>query len=427
MTPYPLALAAHPTLRQSLLGQFDDCALQAHLSLEHERGWSDHLQAMGTIWHRFAASALREMARQGEGRIEVDVALAIMSETLRQADVPLDEVVSIPMKHVKDLRWMTMKWARESQFDIGNLVDVEQRLKAVVRYPDPAGGFVVREITGQLDALLIETEQRPADHAIVPDWKSGWGMPPQKDVSDEGYFQQRIYGLLVLRNYPSVQRVTLREFYVRFGQVREAHLYRDRLPEVEEEVAALAERFDRVSNAYYASRQPPEEREGLEADPAAFRPAPGKHCSFCPAPMDCPIYPKARKAGAIESQEMAELIAAELIVAQSVVKQHQDALKAWTGVRGPTKLRAAKDPNRRWGPQEAKKVERPTKEKLEEAIAQGIDPTTLYREQVYVKYGQHTAVVKAAPSPEVAAADAALESALQESIDRMAGPAEEAA
>lgn len=391
--PYPKAVERFPTLRQSRLATFDDCALLAGFDLKYREGWSDHDQASGQIFHRFAAKALLEMVDRNETKLPTDVALAILRETLRQHDVPDEDVVSIPMSKVKDLRWMVVKWSHDNTFTIKNLVAVEKRLEAPVYYDNPAGGFVERRLTGQLDALFVEG----ADHAILLDWKSGWGLPPEKGISEGGYFQQRFYAFLLMKTYPSIQRVTLREFYVRFSDTREATMARDKLPEVEEELAALAERFDRT----------------YEIGGALWKPSPGKHCSYCPLPHKCPIFPDVRRSGAIQDWDDAKRVAAELIVAKSAVKARDGAAKAWARAHGPIPIKAAKDPNRVLGFKETTRVERPDQDKMQQAVAQGIDPRTLYRESTSTRFVEFTRE----EVPEVPE-DAALMNALEESIER---------
>src|SRR6202012_5726323 len=99
------------------------------------------------------------------------------------------------------------------------------KLEATIKYADHNGELRERVITGTLDCLLFE----PPDGAVVLDWKDTWALPPMpkeaeaqgfddeelKGLSYHGYFQQRWYAYLVLRNYPRIERVTLREFYHR--------------------------------------------------------------------------------------------------------------------------------------------------------------------------------------------------------------------
>jgi hypothetical protein len=253
--PYPNAVARFPRLRQSMLAQFDRCPLSAKFGLDYERGWSTHDQARGQLAHRTWAKCLEEMARNGESKIEVDVALAILYEVLRQHDVDARDVVALPAEQIADLRMSVIKWAYDSEFRIEDLVDVEQRLQATITYPSEYGP-VERTLTGQLDALFAEGPTR----AVVLDWKDTWGMPPESGISFQGYFQQRHYGFLVMENYRAVQTVVLREHYPRYGEYREATVDRDSLEDIRAELSALAERFDRC----------------MEQD--IFRPAPGKHC-----------------------------------------------------------------------------------------------------------------------------------------------------
>jgi hypothetical protein len=177
------------------------------------------------------------------------------------------------------LYWVVKKWAHDNAFDVMNLVDVEKRLDATVRYPQPDGGWVTRVITGQLDALLVEGATTST--AIVLDWKDMWKLPPETEVGFGGYFQQRFYALLIFVNYPSVEDVTLREFYVRFSEPREATLSRKeyvrRHPRGDQ---ALVEQFDRCV----------EENEWV--------PSPGRTAGSAPMPQKCPIHPGgARRVG----------------------------------------------------------------------------------------------------------------------------------
>lgn len=449
--PYPKALERFPTLRQSLLASFDACAMQARMDMDYRQGWSGHPQARGTIAHRAIARCLEVMARENASRIEPDQALAILRDTLRQHDVEPQDVLTIPSSEIKDLRWMLVSWAHNTEWDIENLVDIEQRLERVVRYDNPLGGWVERRLTGQLDALFIEGER--ADHAIVPDWKSGWALPPESEMSEGSYFQQRWYAILVFGNYPSVQKVTLREFYLRYASgspgrdgkpkspIREATIYRDDIEDIEEEFSALAERFDR---AYEHGGLPWDEealelveRGKAETDPekradlrkqyrnyvGLWAPAPGAHCSHCPRPQACPIFPTARGEGEITSPEQAERVAAELIVAQSVAKQRSAALRAYSSSHGPVPVRAAKDPNRVMGYVPARRIERPTRDAVERAIVEAggdvkaEDLLGLWREKPSTRFEQYTRD----PEAEAEAGrreDEELTAALQESVDR---------
>jgi hypothetical protein len=373
--PYPKALERFPTVRQSILQMFDRCALSTAMDLDYRTGWTPHEAARGAVMHRAYEKCLATMAEQQENAIPTDVATAILLECLRQHDVQPRDVVVLPLSEVKDMRWEIVKFAHETTFDIENLVDVEGQLETVLRYPNPNGGWVERVVTGRPDALFIEGDD--LDKAIVPDFKSTWGIPPPTELSFDGYFQQRMYGLLVLRTYPSVQSVTLKERYTRFSEDRTATVWRSDIENIEAELAAKVENFDRAIEhgsvpwskkakglrvAFRKARREAqvfreqgrlEEADVMAGRARAYRvayenlvglwaPSPGAHCSFCPRPTACPILPQARRAGRITAPEDAERVAAETIVADAVAKQGKDALKVWSDRHGDVPIKDAK-------------------------------------------------------------------------------------
>lgn len=332
-----------PTLRQSLLGSYDECALRTLFELQFANGWSTHPQARGTIFHRFAAECLRTMKAQDEDRIPVSEALEILYEALRQANVEPEEIVRVPLREIKDLRMAAIKFANDNEFTVRNIIAVERRLQGEVSYDLPNGQKATRTLTGQLDALIAGGP----DHAIVLDWKDTWGLPPmpredpgpegdEAHLSYEGYFQQRFYGWLVLVNYPAIQRVTLREFYVRKTKVRKATLYRKDLESVEQELSILAEQFDMAVAG------------GLPAEPyelgkmGRWNPSPGKHCGFCLRPGLCPIEREARGPGQISSKREAMDAVAEVAVSERVREHRLEAIKVWVERHGPVPVRWSK-------------------------------------------------------------------------------------
>lgn len=415
-------------LRQSNLATFDRCALSAKFVADYERDWSSHAQARGTMFHRVAATCLRAMYERKENQIPADVARAILANELRQDGVddfcgmcgapakfdltrgPMGRVVcaeghehgssfvNIPFSELADLRWVVVKFANDNAFNIEDLVDVEQRLLAEVAAPDLPDGEN-RTLTGQLDALFITGDR--ADHAIVLDWKDTWDLPAPTEVGFDGYFQQRFYAWLIFRNYPTVQRVTLRELYVRRSEHREADVWRHEAESVEAELAALAERYDRAF------------REGN------FPPTPGRHCTMCPLPMQCPIFPSVRGAGAISTEEQAQQAARELAVAKAVAKRRDEALKAWASVKGPVEVSSHKGP-RAVGFIERTRTSRPTKEQMEAAIAAARQGVPLAMDDLY-KTSKVTVFTEHQPEqPPEDPGDAELTAALEASIAQAA-------
>lgn len=429
--PYPKALEMFPTVRQSLLSSFDSCSLSTKFDFVYRHGWSHPYQARGSMFHRFASRALATMAQLGEDEIPVDAALEILHEVLRQRDVDRvcphcdsrhirkgvtkrgmrlclscrrqfeTDFIRVPMDHVRELYWVVKKWAHDNQFDVMNLVDVEKKLTAKVAYPNPNGGWVEREITGTSDALLIEGQYD--EHGIVLDWKDMWKLPPETEIGFGGYFQQRFYALLIFANYPTVSQVTLREFYVRFSQPREATLHREMHEhEIREEVSALLEQFDRCVE------------ENL------WVPSPGQHCGICPMPQKCPIHPEARGSGRITSQREAAQTAAEFVVAQAIVKQKREQLGPWVEMNGPVPVRDAKG-RRVVGYQDVERTVKPSAQDIADAENAKGSPLTAAEIRRLYRTVAGTKLTTFVPKPDLEdEEDEKMIAALQASVEEMA-------
>lgn len=424
--PYPRAVAAFPKVRQSLLAAFDACALESHFEMEYRQGWSEHHQGRGQIFHRTAARCLREMQKMGENTIEVDVALAVLDEVIAQDDADAacpacgstkilpgltkrnertcskcwtkfeTEFVNVPRKQIADLIWVTKKWAHDNYFDVSHIIDVERRLEATIHY-SLLGRAVDRILTGQLDVLMVDPED--ASHAIVIDWKDTWKLPAKTTISDEGFFQQRFYAWLVMHVYRNIESVTLREFYVRRSEVREARLWRHDLDQLDAEFAAMVRKFDRA------------------IEEQVFPPSPGAHCGWCLRPTKCPIPAFARGPGRVTSERVAKQLAAQLIVAENSVRVAKKALMAWTEQHGPVEVKDAKG-KRVYGFVEGKATSRPSKEELEEALLRGGGTLAqsqldfLYREAKRTRFTDH------APPPDAERDDPEMIESLSASLAR---------
>jgi hypothetical protein len=447
MTPYPTALERFPSLRQSDLATFDRCALSFYLDKTLRDGWSSDRAASGHIFHRFAAKALYSMHDQGEPTIPADVATSIFLETLRQHDIdrtcehicddgkdcgaPItrrymepptaieamrgvevgcprvecerghdhrSEFVNINVQQAKDLAWIVRKWSKDLAFDVENLVSIEERLRMVVRYPDPEGGFVERVISGKLDALFVAGDD---DEMVVLDWKDSWAIPAPTELNFDGYFQQRIYAALVLSQpaYRDIQRVTLREVFVRKSEIREATVWRSDLEDILGWLAALVERFDRTIHE------------------AVFPPSPGAHCLFCPKPAACPILPDVRREGSLSDDDTARRWAREAIVAESALKQRKEGLEARSRVLGPTEVSTHKG-RRGWFHQDRVRTTRPSKRQIAQAIAlygREVELDRYYHTEAYSSFGLH----EIPPGPRDDALDKHLDEALEASAARI--------
>jgi hypothetical protein len=342
-----------PTIRQSLASNYDDCNLSAWFSMKYANGWSTTPQARGTIFHRTAAEILRTMRQQNVQTIPRREALAILLEVCHQRGVPAEDIVRVPMRQMPELRMAVDKFAKDNQFSTHRIVDIERKLSAEITYADEHGEVRRRTITGTLDALLFDPAPAAGqgDGAIVIDWKDTWALPPVpqdaesqgyddeelKGLSYHGYFQQRWYGYLVMRNYRNVSRVTLREFYPRKTKVRKATVHRHQMEDIEQEIAVVVHAMDRALMQGKPNLTPG--ADGMVDIDALgwWKPQPGKHCGFCNKPTACPIEEDVRVAngGAATSQQSIETWAARWLVADRIRKIARESIKAWVDVGNP--------------------------------------------------------------------------------------------
>lgn len=381
-------LARFPRLRQSLLSKMDDCSLSARFELEYQQGWSSQPAARGQIVHRAIGACLEKMVQQDETSVPVDVAMAELEHVFRQSEVPMDgpddQVVPLPIRVQADARVTMRTWASYmGEYDVDQIAGVERRFDATIAYPGDDGLPVERVLTGKMDLLLID-----GAHATVVDWKDTFGVPPEKaegvdDVSEEGYFQQRMYAWLLLRTYAGLQAVTLREVYVRFlsgratdakgrpiNPVRTATVDRTMLPEIEAELAALVERFDRSVAS------------------GIWRASPGGHCSWCSRPERCTIFPTARGVGRITSAAEAEVVAGRMLVARAAADAAAASLRSWGNRHGDTPVKDAKK-RRVYGPVVRTRVKSPGAAEVRRAVADGRPVDDLFTEEEYVTFTLH--------------------------------------
>lgn len=357
----PAVLEAFPFHRQSLLAEADTCMLRTRWRLEvaealgatgrMDRTWDTREAARGVLAHRYAAEVMQTLWRTGETQMPVAEALEVLYEVCAQRDVPDVDVVFLPARERLYLRKFAIRLVQERgelrTWNMSRVIAVEERLWGEVEYVAPDGSNVLRAITGQPDLTL---EDGTGEGVVVIDWKTTPKAPakPKDDkrnaagdfagedvhgnVSYEGYFQQRVYGVLELADKPWVQRVTLREVYPMDPdglQVRTATIYRADLERILRELGITAELLDRAIAG--GSRS------------ALWKPQPGKHCAHCPRPGSCPIPPEERGDGAITSAADAERYAAQFLTADAVRDHRRTAIKAWHEQTGlPIPVRNAK-------------------------------------------------------------------------------------
>lgn len=366
-------LEAFPHHRQSLLASADTCPLRTKWALEAaeaiphaermDREWDTSEAARGILAHRYAAEVVETLRETGQDTIPVAEALEILYEVCAQRDVPDADVVYLPARERRYLRLFAIRLVQQGKGDANpgklrrwnmtRVLAVEERLWAAVTYTAPSGATVKRVITGQPDVTIADPDPTGGDDhgVVVIDWKTTPKAPAKpKDekrddhgdvpgddapgnVSYEGYFQQRVYGLLEFANRPQINRATLREVYPMDPdglQVRTATVYRADLERIERELGITVELLDRAIAGGSESR--------------LWKPQPGKHCSHCPRVRACTIDPDERMAqGGITSPAQAEEVGAAFVWADAIRSQTRAAAKDYHEATGlPIPVRASK-------------------------------------------------------------------------------------
>jgi hypothetical protein len=123
----------------------------------------------------------------------------------------------------------------------------------------------------------------------------------------------------------------------------------DDLDDIEAELGALAERFDR---AYEEN---------------AWVPTAGKHCNFCMRPSACPIPVFARDEGRIIDAARAKQVAESLLVAEKVVRTTGRRCVVTRTVNGNLEVKSKKG-TKVMGFKKSKTVVRPTRDELARAL-----------------------------------------------------------
>lgn len=322
-----VTLTRPPYYRQSSIGVWDSCPRRQLYSMQNVLRSPSPMAAGGTLNHRFFHKAQQEMYRQGEDSISVEQAMEIYAHVLTQSDVPSGEVVPISMKQMKWGRVIAVKWAQTVQISIKRVVSLESRLYCDVSLPNGEK----RTISGQLDLLLAD----PPDGCIVVDWKSGFARPKQprdlgepaedksegRGLTELGWAQALIYAFLVFGNYPTVQRVTFREWHVLWGEAREMVIHRYEMERLTDVLAAQVALMDQAI------------AEG--EDSPRWVASPGPHCAMCSGVRLCPVR---EQFGIPETLEEASRLAGEWVVAGAARSERLPLLKGYVDAYGPIEV-----------------------------------------------------------------------------------------
>jgi hypothetical protein len=321
-------------LRQSYIARFDNCSYSLRLDLLSPPSQRGNMAARGRLFHRWVAKALTQMRAEGWTAYPVEMGMELLLQVLAQKDVPDEDVAYLPIRELRWLRVLVTRWCEGGEFNASRILAIEEPLYMKIKVPDGEGGTYERTIKGTPDVLVAD----PPNGVIIPDWKSGWASPSreveragggyedpggEKDqrLSDQGYAQQVIYGALVLANLPAVDRVTLREAYVMFGEYREATVHRWEMERITDILGAIVAQVDAAIDG------------GPES--ARWIPTAGTHCGICPAPRHCPLKDWE---GIPTTEEEAKLLAREWIVSGQVRKDRLPLVKGWVEEHGPISI-----------------------------------------------------------------------------------------
>jgi hypothetical protein len=326
--------------RQSTLRGFTICPRRTMHALiagpDSTRGWVGRTGDLGRAFHEFQFRYLTTLKGSDDQQLSTQEAIEIMYEILAEAPFTL------PFEQMDDLRWLVLGYC-DIKWDPRMLkgAELEKEIHADVACPDGE----VRVFKGTPDVLMFD----PPDGLLIIDAKSSKGKPAGPKVAPEpgevvearkylsDLFQGDGYSYLGMRKYPSVQRVTFREYHLRSGQIRQGTLTREDLEHVERKLRVVMMNLDRALG------------EG-EGSPL-WEPKPGKHCAKqCPVARSCPIPEEQRGEGGIGSQETADSVARLYAVAKAQYTQSAAQLKAWQEA-GNAAGRVSESEEVRWGPE----------------------------------------------------------------------------
>jgi len=303
--------------RQSTLRAIEMCPRRAMHSLaagDIATGWTEGAADLGTVFHAIAAEMMATLRRQGESQMATEEAMVIAREVYAASPITLSA------EDHDALNWMVLGFCRYKWRPERTLA-IEEPLRVEVVCPDG----VVRVAKGQPDLVIAD----PPKGLVVVDYKTTRAKPRapreapaegepirgKEYLTDVGTFQRQFYGFLLLRSYPSVEYVTLRELLVRYPDEppREAALQRSDLEHVEPRIGAAMMKLDNALS-----------------DPESdfWRPKPGRHCAKCEVARSCPVPKEQRGDGALTTPDDMDAAAAKFVVVDAQRQQLRDQLKA---------------------------------------------------------------------------------------------------
>lgn len=165
---------------------------------------------------------------------------------------------------------------------------------------------VTYTLSGRMDEYAIW-----GTHYRVRDWKTGPGLPTQRQVEEE-HSQLQLYALAAFHEFPFLETFECTEFYTRAGVPRTVELTREHLEDLRR---WLISRCRTIVKAYHSGR---------------FEATPGERwCNTCPMPRRCPLPEQVRPASILRTEDEAREQIEAWLVEDARKKQRQGAVRGF--------------------------------------------------------------------------------------------------
>lgn len=351
----PVAIRDPRRHSQTLLAKADACLRSAYLYLKWNGGPGSHAMDRGTVVHMGAERVVLDLLRHGL-KSYVELALsqgpggAMVAEDIEQAErdvasmtkAIVDEILeehpelSVTSLEADAARSMLYHFALGMDVDPETVLGIERKFVL-----DLDCGVTV---SGKID-LLTSPEVRWLQ---VDDYKTSFNVPPEDEFDELHSFQTKLYALLAVYGNP-VEKVDGEEvrlpnvgegvFYVRGRQLYPRPRLRE-LPDGRKEMVQRERVFTRQELADFKLDVERIAKRLLGAlESWKFPAVPGRHCSECPSPAECPLPSHLRRyAGMVNSHEEAQEALAWALVQGEKVGATMKEIKAWAAANGPIVL-----------------------------------------------------------------------------------------
>lgn len=257
----------------------DSCPYSGYLYVAHDGGAPSHPMHRGSAFHATVARCIDTMTATGNTTIAPDDAKAIMLEVLAE-----HQEWVIPAGQMDGLRVMVFRWAMAFVLPAGARAEVPFRM-------DVAG----ETVTGTLDLSWVS-----GDTLFIRDYKAGWHLYPQADVSGTDGETGRAkgakaaqlitYALLAADGKSDV--VTLPAGINKFDLGFVFPMYSDATGDGLAERGVVVTRPELIEHREWLALLVSRSARAFQEN--RYAAVPGSHCSRCAANAECPLPAKVR-------------------------------------------------------------------------------------------------------------------------------------